>query len=429
MVATLFIVLIAGIVIGLPIFVVLGLSTMAPFFFGDPLVLTTLVRQLFSGMNRFNLLAVPMFILAGNIMVASGIMDQLLNVANALVGRMRGGLAQVNIVSSMLFAGMSGSAVADTVAIGSVMIPAMKKEGYDDGFAGAVTAASSMVGPIIPPSNVMIIYGATFGVPISHLFAAGLFPGIFVGVSLMALTLILSILNKYPKKEEGMSFKEFWLAMFKGIVPMMMPLIILGGIIGGIFTPTEASTVAVAYALIIGVFVYRRLTAKKLYEIFYRTVIVTAGVMLILGFAQNFGWVLARNQIPEQVLSYILSLTTDKTLLLLTINLFLFAVGLFLGRTEALLILGTLLIPLLSELGLHQIHIAMILIFGLGVGHLTPPFGELLFTTAYAGNVPIERILRKVPPYIFLLLAINILVTFVPDFVLYFPREIFGIIK
>jgi tripartite ATP-independent transporter DctM subunit len=428
MVAVLFIALIFGIIIGLPVFIVLGISTMAPHFFGDPTVLTTLTRQLFSGLNRFNLLAVPMFVLAGNIMVASGIMDQLLGVANALVGRMRGGLAQINIVVSMLFAGMSGSAVADTVAIGSVMIPAMKKEGYEEGFSGAVTASSSMVGPIIPPSNVMIIYGATFGVPISHLFAAGLFPGVFVGISMMILTLLISIKDKHPKKK-GMGFKDFWITMYKGIVPMLMPVIILVGILGGIFTPTEASTVAVGYALIIGVAVYRTLTPAKLYTLLFNTVKTTAGVMLILGFAQNFGWVLARNQIPERILAAVLTITTNKIALLLVLNLFLFIVGLFIGRTVALLILGTMLIPILTELGMHQIHIAMILIFALGVGHLTPPFGELLFTTAYAGNIPIEKILKKVPPYIFLMLAINILVTFVPDFVLFFPREVFGMIE
>lgn len=423
----LFLALIVGIVVGVPIFIALGIATMAPYFFGDTLVLTTLSRQLFTGLGRFNLLAVPMFILAGNIMVASGIMERLLGVANALAGRLRGGLAQVNIVVSMLFAGMSGSAVADTVAIGSVMIPAMKKEGYDEGFAGAVTAASSMVGPIIPPSNVMIIYGAAFGVPISHLFAAGLFPGVFVGLSMMVLTLFISIKEGHPKKI-GMGFKEFWRTLYKGIIPMFMPVIILGGILGGIFTPTEASTVAVAYALVIGVLVYRTLTPKVLYTILLNTVKVTAGTMLILGFSQNFGWVLARNQIPQMVLRFVMTITTNQIALLLVLNLFLFIVGLFIGRTVALLILGTLLIPIMTNLGLHQIHIAMILIFALGVGHLTPPFGELLFTTAYGGNVPIEKIIRKVPPYVILLLVINLIVTFVPEFVLFIPRVLFGIV-
>jgi len=244
----------------------------------------------------------------------------------------------------------------------------------------------------------------------------------------MILTLLISIKDKHPKKK-GMGFKDFWITMYKGIVPMLMPVIILVGILGGIFTPTEASTVAVGYALIIGVAVYRTLTPAKLYTLLFNTVKTTAGVMLILGFAQNFGWVLARNQIPERILAAVLTITTNKIALLLVLNLFLFIVGLFIGRTVALLILGTMLIPILTELGMHQIHIAMILIFALGVGHLTPPFGELLFTTAYAGNIPIEKILKKVPPYIFLMLAINILVTFVPDFVLFFPREVFGMIE
>lgn len=422
MVALLFVLLMVGLVIGLPVFVALGLSTYAQFFLtGEARQLLTLGQRLFSGMDVFALLAVPMFVLAGNIMTVSGIMDKLLGVANALVGWMKGGLAQVNILGSMLFAGISGSAVADTVALGSILVPAMEKEGYDKGFAGAVTAASAIVGPIIPPSNVMIIYGATFGLPIGYLFASGIFPGIAVGLSMMALTFVISIRQNHPKR--GMiTWKQFWKSMLEGIIPMMMPFIILGGIFSGIFTATEASAIAVFYALIIGLFVYRTLTAKDLYELLLKTVKTCAGTILILAFSKNFGWILARNSIPQLVLERMISVTDNPTYILLLVNAFLFGVGLFIGRTVALLILGPILIPMLGIIGLHPLHIAMVLMFALGVGHLTPPFGLLLYTTAYAGDVKFERIVAKVPPYVILLLCINMVVTFVPEFVMFFPR-------
>ena len=422
MIALLFSILMLGLLAGIPVFVALGLSTYAQYLTtGEGRTLMVMGQRLFSGINRFNLLAVPMFVLAGNIMTVSGIMDKLLGVANALVGWVRGGLAQVNILGSMLFAGISGSAVADTIALGSIMVPAMEKDGYDKGFAGAVTAASAIVGPIIPPSTVMIVYGATFGVPIGLLFAAGIFPGIVVGVSMMIMTFFISIRQQHPKHPLP-GWPAFWRAMREGVVPMAMPLIILGGIFSGVFTATEASAVAVLYALIIGIFVYRTLSLKQLYELFLKSAKTCAGTILILGFSQNFGWILARHSIPQIVLQVVIAVTESPVMILLLVNLFLFIVGLFIGRTVALLILGPILIPMLALIGLHQLHIAMILIFALGVGHLTPPFGLLLYTTAYAGNVKFEHIVAKVPPYILLLLAINMVVTFVPEFVMFFPR-------
>jgi tripartite ATP-independent transporter DctM subunit len=417
-----------GLTLGFPVFVALGLSTYAPYFStGEARSIMVMGQRLFAGIDRFNLLAVPMFVLAGNIMTVSGIMDKLLGVAHAFVGWIRGGLAQVNILGSMLFAGISGSAVADTVALGSILVPAMEKDGYDKGFAGAVTAASAIVGPIIPPSNVMIIYGATFGVPIGVLFAAGFVPGIAVGVSMMILTFFISIIQKHPK-HKPMGWKKFWLSLLHGIIPMAMPIIILGGIFSGVFTATEASAIAVLYALIIGLFVYRTLHLKQLYELLLKSAKTCAGTILILAFSQNFGWILARHQVPQIILAAVVSVTQSPILILLLVNLFLFVVGLFIGRTVALLILGPILIPMLALIGLHQLHIAMILIFALGVGHLTPPFGLLLYTTAYAGNVKFERIVAQVPPYVILLLVINMIVTFVPEFVMFFPRFI-GVIR
>lgn len=424
MLGVLFFILFFGLMIGLPVFVVLGLATFAPALLldiADTRMLLSLSRNAFSSITRFSLLALPFYIMAGEVMVKSGIMSQLIELSDALVGRLRGGLAQINIIASMFFAGMSGSAIADTMALGSVLIPAMKEDGYDGGFAGAVTAASSIVGPIIPPSMVMVIYGSAFNLSIRALFAAGLVPGIFIGLMLMVVTYFYSVKMNHPLKSKK-NFRQVLQAVLKGIIPMMMPIIILGGIFSGIFTATEASVIAVLYALIVGLFIYRTIRFKDLFNVFKNSVRIVSGAAMILAFAQNFSWILSRYQIPQFFVTKALSYTENPIAIILTVNLLLFIVGLFIDRTSALLILGPILIPIMTSAGIHPLHVAMILIFALGVGHLTPPFGMLLFTTAYAGHVSVESILKKIPMYIITLLFVNLIVSFFPGIVLMLPK-------
>jgi tripartite ATP-independent transporter DctM subunit len=323
-------------------------------------------------------------------------------------------LGHANILASVFLAGITGSAVADTAAIGTMLIPAMEKAGYDRKFSAAITAASSCIGPIIPPSTVMVIYGSFMGVSVAGLFAAGLIPGLLMAPVLMALTYRTAKKANYPKAEKRASFREFFVSGKRASLALVMPIIILGGILTGLFTPTEAGAVAVFYGLLVGFFVYRNLKISDLWDVLTKMTHTTSIVFLILATAAILSWLLAVEQIPQKMVNLVFSLTTNKYLVLLLINLLLLIVGCFMDQTAALIVLGPVLAPLAIQIGVHPLQFGMIMCLNLVIGLTTPPLGACLFSCCSIAGITIEDITRLVWPMILCLLAVLMLVTFVP---------------
>ena len=340
--------------IGLPVFFALLIAPgLLLWLNGQERDIALLYRNVYNGMDSFPLMALPFFMLAGELMNRGGITLRLVEFAQALMGHLRGGLAHVNVLSSMLFAGLSGSAVADTSALGSILIPAMEKQGYTTRFAAAITAASSVIGPIIPPSGIMIIYAYVMGESVAALFLAGIVPGILVGVGLMIMVKVMADRYDFPVATAKYTWKERGQASLKAFFPLMTPVIILGGILGGVFTPTEAAAVAVAYALIIGLFVLNTLKFRELPDVLTRAGITSAVVLLLVGAAMSFKTVVSLSHAPELLAEFILSLTENPLLLLFLINLLLFVVGMFLDAGPAIIILGPILGPVFLGLGVE----------------------------------------------------------------------------
>ena len=402
-------------VIGMPIVFALGFAPMVGFLLAEkPIFLKMLVQRTFAGIHQFPLLAIPFFILTGEIMNRAGITISLVNFANTLVGHLRGGLAHVNIVTSMLFAGISGSAVADTSAVGSILIPAMERDGYSRKFAAAVTAASSVIGPIIPPSLIMVVYAFIMNVSVAGLFAAGLIPGLMVGALLMFVTAIISKRRNYPKASERASVKEVGRAAWGATLPLLTPVIILGGILGGIFTPTESAAVAALYALLISLFVLRSLSLKDLPSIFLNSAITSGAILLIVGTATAFAAIASLSQVPAALSSLLFSISKDPLLILFLINVLLLIVGMFLDAGPAILILGPILAPTMIALGIDPLHFAVVMCINLTIGLATPPMGLILFVASSISRLRVEVIALEMLP----LLAVEILAIFI---VTYFP--------
>ena len=409
------VILVGLIIVGVPVFGALGISTLLHFFDTARVnVLIVLFQQTFRGLTGFSFLAIPMFMLAGNLMTRGGITDRLIRLASSIVGHFTGGLAQVNVLVSLFFAGISGSAHADVAAIGSVLIPAMEKEGYDREFAGALTAASAVLSPLLPPSIVLVVYGATFGVSISSLFAAGLSIGIALALSQMLITYIICKRYGYPSHPRA-SLRQIFDALKDALIPLAMPAIILGGILGGVFTATEASAVAALYALIVAVFVYRTVRLKELFEVFLSSARTTAAIVILAGLARAFSYIVARRNVPETVMSGILSVSTNPIVLLTLIIVTLIIAGMFVDRTTNVLLFTPIIAPILmSHFGFSSVHAAMSIVMALGVGHLTPPVGGTLLTTALIGNLSVEGLTRRGWPYILGLVVIAVLVFAIP---------------
>ncbi len=381
-----------------------------------------LYRNVYNGMDSFPLMAIPFFMLAGELMNRGGITMRLVEFAQAMMGHLRGGLAHVNILSSMLFAGLSGSAVADTSALGSMLIPAMEKQGYSRRFAAAITAASSVIGPIIPPSGIMIIYAYVMGESVAALFLAGIVPGILVGIGLMIMVKVLADRYDFPVATRRHNWTERGQASLKAFFPLLTPLIILGGILGGVFTPTEAAAVAVAYALFIGLFVLRTLTFRELPDVLGRAGITSAVVLLLVGAAMAFKTVVSLSHAPEMMASIILGLSDNPLILLFLINLLLFIVGMFLDAGPAIIILGPILGPIFTAMGVDPVHFAIIMSVNLTVGLATPPMGLVLFVASSVANERIERISRAILPFLAVEIAVIFLITYVPAISLTVPR-------
>ena len=419
MIAVLILVFIVCLVLRFPIAFALGLSCLAYVLFADiPLII--LPMKMFSGIDVFVLLSVPGFILAGNLMNHGGLTEKIISFCNHLLGHIRGGLALANIGASMLFAGISGTAVSDTASIGSVMIPAMKKEGYDDGFSCAITAASSTVGPIIPPSVPMIIAATLSSLSVGKLFLAGAIPGLLLGVGLMAVTYFIAVRRQYPKHPRS-NFRQIVKGFSNTFWALLMMFIILFGIIGGVFTPTEASIVAVIYAMIIGIFVYKKLNFKTIQQVIIDSMKTTSSLMVLIGFANLFGWILITERFPQFISNEILSFTDNKYVVLLLINLVLIFVGSFMETIAALLILFPILLKIAVSVGVDPIHFAVIAVLNLIIGLTTPPVGVCLFVASGIGKVSIGKISYEVLPFLFVSLVVLALVTLIPGLSLWLP--------
>ena len=409
--------------IGTPVGFVLGLTALFGFYrLDDPILLTMVSQRFFSGINSYVILALPFFLLAGDIMNKVGLTGRLIHFSDIFFGRLRGGLAQVNIVTSIIFGGIAGAAVADTAALGSIFIPSMTKEGYDKDFSTAVTVASSIIAPIIPPSIIMVIYGALMGVSIAGLFAAGIVPGVMVGVGLMILTRIISGKRNYPKHTEKVTLRRLYRGTKGAIWALIMPVIILGGILGGVVTPTEAAAVAAGYALFLGFVVYRNLSLKDLFKLLLNASVMMGIIALIMSSAAVLSWLLASEQIPEMVAKLFLSITKNKYMILLLINLFMILVGMFMDITASLIILGPILAPLAISLGVHPLHFGIMMCVNLNIALMTPPMGGCLFVAMIISRLSLGEIVKALWPFILVEISVLFLVIYIPDITMFIPK-------
>ncbi len=410
--------------IGVPISFSLGISaTLTIMVSISPLAAFTTVAQLMaSSLDSFTLLAIPFFVLAGQIMNKGGIAIRLINFAKALVGHLPGGLAFVNIMANMLFGAISGSAVAAASAVGSIMHPQMTKEGYAEPFSASVNITSATTGLIIPPSNILIVYSlASGGISIAALFIAGYIPGIITGLLLMGVAASIAYRKKYPRTERA-GLKEGFLKFFDAIPSLLMLVLVIGGIIAGIFTATEASAIAVFYALVLA-FIYKEIKIKDLPDVLLKTVSTSAIVLFLVGTSMALSWIMAYEDIPQTVSSGLLSLSDNPIIILILINLVLLAVGTFMDMTPAVLIFTPIFLPVVtSQLGIDPIQFGIILVLNLSVGICTPPVGTLLFVGCSVSKLKIEQVIKPMIPFYIAMVVGLMLVTFIPDLSLWLPR-------
>ncbi|WP_417814170.1 TRAP transporter large permease [Thalassospira alkalitolerans] len=407
-----------------PIAFALGLSSVGYVLLaGLPPVV--LMHNMINGMNSFPLLAIPFFILAGALMNAAGITSRIFGFARSLVGWTHGGLGHVNVGASVIFSGMSGAAVADAGGLGAIEIRAMREAGYDDDFSVGVTAASSTIGPIIPPSLPLVIYGVMASVSIGKLFVAGIIPGLLMAVSLMVMVWWYSSRRNYPR-DVAFRLSNVWRTFVSAFLPLMTPVIIVGGIVSGAFTPTEAAVCAAAYALFLGTVVYRTVDLRSFVRVSMETIETTASVIMIVGAATVFAWILTSNQAAAHFAELLLGLTDNKYLILFLIMMVVLVVGMFMETIAAISILVPVLLPVSVQLGIDPIHLGIIVILNLMIGLLTPPVGMVLFILSKVSDVPFEKCVTATLPFLIPLILVLILLTYVPAITLYLPDLLYG---
>ncbi len=413
------------ILIGLPIGVTLGVAGIAGLVqIGGDNFLMMAPKRYFEGLDLFTFMAMPFFILAGEIMNRSGITAKLAAFADALVGYLRGGLAHSNMIASVLFAGMTGAAVADTAAFGNTLVPAMVKNGYTRPFSCAVTVAGSIIGPTIPPSNLMVIYGSLMGVSIAGLFAAGILPGLLICVLCMGVIALLGKRLNLPKSKDGFSLIRIFWAFKSSFLAILMPGIILGGILFGIVTPTEAAAIAVFYALFIGVVVYRALTVQDIVEMLIRTARITGIVFLIIASASILSWWMTFMQIPQKIAAFFLMLSSNPNVIIALILGLLLVVGMFMDINAALIILAPVLGPLTTTIGMDPVHAGIMIVLALNISLMTPPVGACLFVMSSVTGERIEKISMALIPFLVVEIAVLFLVAFWDDLTLFIPRMV-----
>jgi C4-dicarboxylate transporter DctM subunit len=411
------------ILLGVPLVFALAIPSMLYLVLGGSTPLAAIAQQMFSAADSFPLLAIPFFLLAGELMSRAQITDRIAAFSNRAVGWIRGGLGQANVLASMLLAGISGSAIADSVAIGKVMIRSMEKEGFERADAAALTAAASIMGPIIPPSIPMVIFGAALSQPIGTLFAAGVVPGVMVGVGLMLVVYLRSRRNP-SIKHYPFSLTALVRATFTALIPLSMPVVLVGGILGGVFTPTEAGAVASLYAAIVGLLLFRTLSLRDLWESLVSAAVGTCVVMLIVIASNPFGWVLSVNQVPQAIAGFFNATTTSPLVFLLLVNIALLIAGMFMETTANILILGPIFFPASAALGIDPVHFSIIFLVNLIIGLITPPVGLCLFSTATVAELPLGRLVARIGPYLAIELVVLALITLFPTLVLTVPKAL-----
>jgi tripartite ATP-independent transporter DctM subunit len=418
-VAVLFSVFVGGLVLGIPVAVTLGLSSLAYLWLaGIPPVV--MPQKMYAGMDVFVLLSIPGFILAGNLMNQGGITGRIIRFANALVGWIKGGLGLTNIAASMLFGGITGTAVADAASIGGVLIPGMKKAGYPADFSAAVTAASSTVGPIIPPSVPMIIVGALSGISVGQMFLAGAIPGILMGLAMMVTAYVISARKNFPR-QQWQGIGEIARSFSGAFWALAMTFLIIYGLLSGIATPTETAVVASVYALVVGAFIYRELPLRKVPMILVESATSAAGILALVGFANVFGWILVSERIPQAIADGVLQITDNKFLVILLINLLLLFVGMFMETIAALIILFVPLLSLAQAVGIDPLHFATFAVLNLMIGLTTPPVGVCLFVCAGIARLPLMPVVVAILPFLLTNIAVLLAVSYIPALATWLP--------
>lgn len=407
--------------IGMPVAFAMVVSAGAALLSLGNVPLMVLPQRIVTGADSFPLMAIPLFLLAGNLMIGGGLTDKLSRFATAMVGHFRGGLAQVNVVNSMVMGGMSGSAIADAVSDCKILVPVMVKSGYSARFAAALSGATAVIAPIIPPSIPFIIYGSIAGVSIGQLFLAGAIPGILMGVYLMVAVNVIARRRNFPRGERP-TLRGIVHALRVSGPPLMLPVIILGGILAGVFTPTEAGAVAVVYALVLSMVFYRSLGAADIPKILLETGVQAGVIMLVIAAASPFSWLLAREQVGQEVVQLLAHIGDNEILFLLLLNVILLVLGMFLDATAVLIIVVPVLVPVFAALGLDPVHMGVIVVMNLMIGMVTPPFGLVMYVVCDILKVTITDFIREVWPFLLALVAILLTITYVPELVLFLPN-------
>ena len=411
--------------IGVPVAFALGMATAATLILAESYPLIVLLKETFTGIDSFPLMAVPFFILAAELMSGGSLTEVLLRFAGQFVGHKRGGLGYTNVVSLTFFSGISGSALADAAGPGSMLIKMMSKAGYDRSYAAALTASTAIVGPIIPPSIIMIIYALQDEtVSVGSLFVAGILPGILIAVAMCAVNFHVSKKRNYRGDGRLPPLREILVTSWKALPAILLPVVILGGMRAGWFTPTEASVVAVFYALLCGKFVYRTLEWKALPNILERSALLSASVLIIIGLSASFAWVLTIEGIPQQMAEWLISMNLSPWMFLIIVNVFLLLFGIFIEPLPGVMVLAPILAPVAIKLGVDPVHFAMIVIFNLTLGMITPPVGGLLFVTCNVSKVPMSQLVRELVPFLWAHGVVLVLLTFVPALSTWLPHAL-----
>ncbi|WP_337504139.1 TRAP transporter large permease [Anaerotignum lactatifermentans] len=420
--AVVFIALIVSLVLTVPIGFSLGIASLAYIFATDQLTLGFVARNMVTGTDSFPIMAIPFFVFAGELMGGGGISKRLLDVANVFFGRIRGGLAIVTVVVCMFFAAISGSGPATVAAVGGMVVPTMLEKGYDKKFVLALIAAAGSIGVIIPPSIPMVVYSVTVNSSVSSLFLAGFIPGILIGLVLIVYSYFYARKAGYKGDTEPFSIGRALREVWRGKWALLSPVIILGGIYGGIFTPTEAAAVSVIYSLIIGLFVHKELNFKQMLEVTKRSCETTATILVVIGCATGFSKVLTLGRIPTTVATLLTTMTDSKVLILLLINLLLLLVGCFMETVCAIMILAPILFPVVTALGVDPIHFGIIMVTNLAIGFITPPLGVNLFVASRVGETTLDVVIKGIVPFLVLMIATLMLITYVPAISMFLPN-------
>jgi C4-dicarboxylate transporter, DctM subunit len=407
--------------VSVPIGISMGLASMAAILYKGGMPLTILAQKMFTGLDSFPLLAVPFFILAGCFMETGGISARLVRFASVLVGHVRGGLAHVVIVGTIFFSGVSGSSAADTAAIGSIMIPSMVKRGYPRPLSTAIVAAAGGMGVNIPPCIIMVLYGIAANVSIGYLFAAGFIPGFVSGLALMVMVYFIAKRDGLPKETKA-SLREMLIAGRDAVPPLLMPIIILGGILTGVFTATESAVIAVVYGVVLSMFVYRELHVRDVPRILVTSAKLTGMVMLVVGMSTTFAWIVTVERVPQMITEWILAATQNPWVFLLFTNVLMLIVGMFIDATPAMITFTPILYPIAQKLGIDPVHFGIVMVTNLGVGFVTPPVGSCLFVASAIGETTIDEVFKPLLPFLAVMIVALILITYWPGMTLFIPR-------